>query len=187
MVYLDLEMNHMKKGRGEVISVGAIKVTEGKIINIFNEIVKPSHCEIDTYVTVLTGITNDDIERAECFTAVFKRFMNWAGDEIIFCFGNADKNSLDYSLKIERKRLKYPHECIRLSNFINNIIDLGPFIWRIDSDSYYMSLSEIALKKVNLNVDFRRVHNPVYDSYLLFKIHEYYKKRALKKHDFKNK
>lgn len=179
MIYLDLEMNQIKNGRGEVISIGAIKVINGNIIDAFHESVKPSsNRELDPYITVLTGITTEDIDDAEYFYVVFEKFMLWAENEISFCYGAADKNSLVFSLRRESQRFKYSYKTrMRIDKYIkNNIIDLGPYIWGIDNDNYYMPLSEIADRKVNLDIDLRKVHNPVYDSFLLFKIHEFYKK-----------
>ena len=90
-VFVDLEMNPIRRiilpsGRimkQEVIEIGAVAMNEdGEIIGKYSEYVRPVHNDrIDPFITQLTGITFRNVEKADTFPAVFRRFLSWCGDD----------------------------------------------------------------------------------------------------------
>lgn len=70
-VYVDFEMNKFRNGPGEVIAIGAVKTANGNIIDRFHSLVALERSdEVCVHVTLLTGITNFDIQKARPFKTV---------------------------------------------------------------------------------------------------------------------
>lgn len=85
-VILDLEMCRVQKGaRGkrynranETIQIGAALMNENyEIIDTFNSFVKPEFGKLDTYITSFTGITWEQVNKAQSFEEVLDKFVEW--------------------------------------------------------------------------------------------------------------
>ncbi|MCL6457275.1 MAG: exonuclease domain-containing protein [Gorillibacterium sp.] len=90
MVYIvyDLEMTVCRKKThiSEIIELGAAKVAERdgrvEIIDTFQSFVQPLKTPIISKGTIdFTGITQENISKAEKFNLVLARFLSWIGDE----------------------------------------------------------------------------------------------------------
>nr|WP_225877755.1 3'-5' exonuclease [Alkalibacter mobilis] len=82
-VVFDFETTGFSASRGDkVISVGGIKVIDGKInrSNGFYSLVDPQR-EIPEVVTKLTGIQKSHVEGKKTFEEVMPLFMEWANDK----------------------------------------------------------------------------------------------------------
>jgi len=65
----------------EIIEIGAVRVNEHlEIVDEFCEFILPViHPQIDKFCTKLTSITQEDVEDADHFDVVIKRFEDWMG------------------------------------------------------------------------------------------------------------
>ncbi len=63
----------------EIIEIGAVRVNEDlEIVDEFSEFILPViHPQIDKFCTKLTSITQEDVEYADHFNVVIKRFEDW--------------------------------------------------------------------------------------------------------------
>lgn len=64
----------------EVIEIGAIKLNRfGEELGSFNQFVKPQiNRQLSAFCTELTGIEQDQVERADNFPKVIQKFLDWA-------------------------------------------------------------------------------------------------------------
>ena len=89
-VVVDLEMNPVSREfkeirrqmNDEVIEIGAVKL-DGAFAETsrFQCYVKPEYGKIRHQITKLTGITDETVADKEHFAAVFRRFVEWIGNE----------------------------------------------------------------------------------------------------------
>lgn len=74
-IYIDFEMNKFRDGPGEIIAIGAVKVLGDHIVDRFHSLVALEKSdEVCVHVTLLTGITNFDIQKAKPFKEVWANF-----------------------------------------------------------------------------------------------------------------
>lgn len=81
-VVIDLETTGFFPGFDEIIEFAGIKVNDGKIVDEFQTLIKPFR-EIDSFITELTGITNDMLSDAPRFQDVANKIKEFIGDDII--------------------------------------------------------------------------------------------------------
>ncbi len=89
-VVVDLEMNPVSREfrevrralNDEVIEIGAVKLDENfRQVEEFQHYVRPEYGEIRSHITKLTGITKDMVADKETFRVVFRKFLEWIGQE----------------------------------------------------------------------------------------------------------
>lgn len=119
-VCVDIETTGCRVKWDKIIEIGAVKVRNRKVVEVFSELINPG-VEIPVFITELTGITNEMVENKDTIEKVFSRFMEFAGDDVLmghnimfdysFLKQNAvnlniefEKNGVD-TLKIARKAL----------------------------------------------------------------------------------
>lgn len=78
-VVFDLETTGLSSRNDEIIEIGAVKVSGGKIIDRFHTLVQPNR-SISLEITRLTGISNDMVKDQPKLDAVFDSFMSFIGD-----------------------------------------------------------------------------------------------------------
>lgn len=66
LVFVDIETNGLNHIRGRVIEVAAIRVEEGRITRVFNQLIDPGS-ELPHFITSLTGITSQDLKGSQSF------------------------------------------------------------------------------------------------------------------------
>ncbi len=79
-VVFDLETTGLESAKDEIIEIGACKVVEGQITEVFSTFVKPSK-PIPKEITNLTGITDDMVKDAPSINYVMPDFYK-------FCYGS---------------------------------------------------------------------------------------------------
>ena len=121
-IVLDLEWNQGSRPAPkdvptfEIIEIGAVKLDEQfHIVDTFQSLIKPQIYNTMHKITAeLVNIDMDDLEDAEDFTKVAAEFLNWCGEEYLFCiWGVQDltefqKNMDYYHMKpLSKGPLKY--------------------------------------------------------------------------------
>lgn len=81
-VVVDLETTGFDPYYNEIIEISAIKIENWNKINIFSELVKPSF-PVDSYITELTGITNDTLSSCRGISDVLPEFISFVGSSVI--------------------------------------------------------------------------------------------------------
>jgi DNA polymerase-3 subunit epsilon len=119
-VVIDIETTGLDPNFDNIIEIGALKVRDHKIIDEFQSLVKPPKMDIytedaavakpyyiDDFITNLTGITNEMLEKSPEIENVLPNFIDFVGKEILvghnihfdinFLY-DASMNLLDHSL-----------------------------------------------------------------------------------------
>lgn len=81
-IAVDLETTGTSPVWDEIIEIGAARVRGGEVVETYRELVNPGF-EIGSYVTELTGITNEMIEGAPAIPDVLPGFSRFLGDAVM--------------------------------------------------------------------------------------------------------
>lgn len=110
-IVIDLEWNQDAEGKHgkkheklpfEIIEIGAIKLDEQKnTVGQFHELIRPVVYKSMHHITEnMVHIHMEDLQRGKTFPQVVKKFLNWCGEDIIFCtWGNLDLIELQRNMK----------------------------------------------------------------------------------------
>ena len=86
----------------EIVEIGAVKLDENKkIIDTFNEYVRPQVYKKMNFMTQqVIHLDMKELEGAEIFPHVVRRFLKWCGEDYIFCtWGNSDLTELQINMR----------------------------------------------------------------------------------------
>ena len=81
-VVFDIETTGLDSVHNEIIEIGAIKVVENEIVDTFQSFIKPKY-RISSFITNLTGISNDMVKDALDVREVLMLFKEFVGDDIL--------------------------------------------------------------------------------------------------------
>lgn len=109
-IILDLEWNQSNTGEEqeaerlpfEIIEIGAIKANdECVMISEFSELIKPQvYGEMHHITSQLIHMQMQELERGNPFADVTERFLEWCGEDYIFCtWGSVDLTELQRNMK----------------------------------------------------------------------------------------
>lgn len=109
-IVLDMEWNQSNTGSEpeaailpfEIIEIGAMKLnSEGLVISEFSELVKPVvYHEMHRITSKLIHMQMQELERGKPFTEVAARFLDWCGEDYLFCtWGSSDLTELQRNLQ----------------------------------------------------------------------------------------
>lgn len=109
-IVLDLEWNQGNPAKEpevygvpfEIVEIGAIKLNEQKeMVGEFNQLIKPRlYHEMNHITRKLIHLQMEQLEQGKPFTKVYKEFMDWCGDEYLFCtWGPLDLTELQRNMK----------------------------------------------------------------------------------------
>lgn len=107
-VVLDLEWNQCtdeiteRKLNFEIIEIGAIKLNSSKVmISEFSELVRPQvYKELHKFTSRLIHLQMQELERGRPFPEVVTEFLDWCGEDFIFCtWGSQDLTELQSNMK----------------------------------------------------------------------------------------
>jgi inhibitor of KinA sporulation pathway (predicted exonuclease) len=84
----------------EIIEIGAVKLNEkGEQVDMFSKFSKPKLFPyISNFCTLLTTITQEDIDSADDLKSVLKDFMDWCEGGMLISWGGFDKNQISKDL-----------------------------------------------------------------------------------------
>lgn len=119
-IILDLETTGLSPKCDEIIEVSALKIDNDIVTDIYSSLIKPSE-EISTFITELTGITNEMLSEAPSFDSISQKLFDFLKDKIIvghninfdinFLYDNFYKSNLIFdndfidTMRIARKLL----------------------------------------------------------------------------------
>ena len=81
-VVLDVETTGLSPSYHELIEFACVRVRDGKIVNRFETLIKPSHL-VNSFITSLTGISNNMLIDAPNIDEVIDDILSFIGDDII--------------------------------------------------------------------------------------------------------
>lgn len=133
---IDIETTGLSARESEIIELSALKIRDDKIISKFSSLVKP-HNRIGTFITKLTGITNEMVSEAPAINDVLETYMEFLSNDYIlghnvnfdinFIYDNLKKhfnrefsNNYIDTMRLARKYCKFPsHKLSYLAECFN--------------------------------------------------------------------
>ncbi|MDO8057846.1 PHP domain-containing protein ['Opuntia sp.' phytoplasma] len=80
-VVLDIETTGLSKVRDRIISIAAVKIKNGKIIEFFDELINPGKdIKINRFIQELTNISNDILLKKPHIKEIFPKFLDFIKD-----------------------------------------------------------------------------------------------------------
>lgn len=125
-IFLDFEMNPIPKKnkeartivRSEICEIGAVKLNEAyEIIDTFSCYVRPQLNQIMLNITQLTGITNQDVERAKELSSALDDFVFWIGDGPVRIYSWSDTDKTQLVNECLLKKIMLPKQFRRWMDF----------------------------------------------------------------------
>ena len=167
---VDIETTGLDPVKDSIIEVSALKVRKGTVIEEFNTLVNPE-CQIDSFITKLTGITPEMLAGAPLTVDVLSQFYEFIGNDILMAHNaNFDINFLYYKI------------LLTVNNTLSNdFVDTLRLARRILPDLKHHRLCDISAA---LNVQVERAHRAIDDCYTTLSC--YYKLRDVLKESYHN-
>lgn len=152
-VVFDLETTGLYPNSGDsIIEIGAVKISNGKIIDRYDELINPNVVLSDEIIKI-TGINNDMLKGKRNEKVCVKDFMKWVGDlPMVAHNAKFDISFLDMAYS------KY--NLGRLSNMVIDTLGLSRYL---ESSERYHNLATL-VKRYNIPWDEDKHHRADYDS-----------------------
>ena len=166
VVIVDIEATCWKEGsnESEVIEIGAVR-EDGEEFQAF---IKPTKNPVlSKFCQELTHITQEQVDTAEKFNEVVKRFIEWAGDRLIVSWGDYDKHML-------RKQYR---EYFQGAQWFFNHMNLKKVWAKLNKLPKGMGMAR-ALEKDKIKLEGTH-HRGIDDARNIFKIWQKYKDRII--------
>ncbi|MCX4365362.1 MAG: exonuclease domain-containing protein [Bacilli bacterium] len=149
-VVFDIETTGLDSRCDEIIEISGVKVKNDEIIDTFSSLIKPIN-PISSFITELTGITNEMVASAPSVDIVLPKFMEFIGDSILIGHNvNFDINfvydsleNMGYSKKLTNNFI----DTMRISRYLlknlahHRLMDLANF-YHISYEGAHRSLTD---------------------------------------------
>lgn len=113
-IVFDIETTGLSRVRDRVTEIGAVRVKNGEVLDVFSSFVNPG-MPIPPNITELTGITDEMVKDADGMDKVLPRFLDFIGDRMLV----AHNANFDVGfMRAAAEELKLP--------FTNSYIDTVP-------------------------------------------------------------
>lgn len=156
-VLVDIETTGLSPTKDEIIEIGAIKVQNNKIIDTYNELININR-KLPSFITKLTGITDDMIKTGRMPTLVLKKFIDFTQNNIII--GHNVNFDLGFLINKCKKYLNY--------NLDNDYIDTMFLARRLVPDSLNYKLGTLAKY---FNVSYEGAHRGLKDVQITYEVY----------------
>ena len=81
-ICIDLETTGLNPKHDKIIEIGAVKVRDGKVTEVFEIFVNPGR-KLEERITELTGITDEQLKDAPDITEVLPTLLDFVGEDIL--------------------------------------------------------------------------------------------------------
>lgn len=81
-IIIDTETTSRSTYEAEIIQISALKFINDKLVDSFNQFVKPDDLPLNPIISSLTGITDDMLVNCPPFEQVIEPFLQFTGDEL---------------------------------------------------------------------------------------------------------
>lgn len=148
----------------EIVEIGAVKLNENRdMVGEFSELIKPQvYKEIHYITSRLVHLQMEELEKGKPFVEVMKRFLEWCGDDCIFCTWG----SLDL-LELQRNMVYYGME--PLSDRPLKFYDIQKLFSLAYEDGKSRRTLEYAIDMMNIKKDIP-FHRAFSDAYYTAKV-----------------
>ena len=138
-VVFDIETTGLSQLNCKIIEIGAVKIKNRQIVEVFNEFINPEE-HIPEEITELTSITDEMVKDADLLPEVLKRFLDFAGDRLLIAHNaNFDTGFIRASAEKCGYEFKNPYlDTVAVSRFINTELKNH----KLDTIAKYYKLEE---------------------------------------------
>lgn len=171
-IVFDIETTGLDSKYDEIIEISGVKVKDDKIIDTFSSLVKPVN-PISTFITELTGISNEMVAASPSIDVVLPQFMNFIGDNILIGHNvNFDINFVYDALE------NIGYEKALTNNFIDTM-RLGRYLLKNLRHHRLMDLA------AHYNISYEGAHRSLTDSKITYEVYLKLKEQIIR--EFGNK
>lgn len=167
-IVVDIETTGLDYDYCDIIEISALKVENATVTDKISSLIHlPDGIELDSFITQLTGITNEMLSDAPSLETVITQFYDFVSDYILVGHNaNFDVNFL-YDA------------CVRVLNqpLTNNFIDTMRFSRKLFPDNAHHRLRDTALY---CNVDYKNAHRAENDCFITYSCFEAMKDKISK-------
>ncbi len=157
-VVLDIETTGLDPYFDEIIEIGALKIINGKIVDKFSQLIKPSQ-PISAFISELTGITNDMVTNEPTINEVLPKFVNFV----------SNMNIVGHNVHFDINFI-YDNMVLFLNkSFKNNFIDTLKLSRKLFRNLENHKLNTVC-KHLNINID--NHHRAYYDCEITYNVYE---------------
>lgn len=170
---VDIETTGLSPQYDSIIEISALKVKNNEPIDSFSSLIKPDNfCPeyLDSFITELTGITDDMLSTAPSTKTVLSDFLAFVCDDIII--GHNVSFDVNFVYDNVLDLLDKP--------FSNNYIDTMRISRRLNTDMSHHRLKDIAKK---YNIPYEDAHRALNDCKITFECYKFLSKDVLDKYD----
>ncbi len=148
-VVIDIETTGVSPRWDEIIEIAALKICDNEICASFESLVKPPF-KIPSFVTELTGISNDMVADSPCINEILPSFFDFIGDSIILGHNVHFDINFIYDKGLEANLTPVSNnfiDTLRLSRKLypelshHRLADMVDF-FRIDTSTYHRALAD---------------------------------------------
>ena len=171
-VCVDIETTGVRSKEDRIIEIGAVKLNEKlNIVSSFNRYIKPQvYTTLHNVIKDLVSIDQNKFNNADTFSVVFEKFMEWCGEDYIFCtWGVTDLYEL------QRNMNYYDIE----NRFVKPLIyyDIQKFYSILYQDGKRRSTLETVVKELGIptRADFHNALNDAHYTALICKKIDFYR------------
>jgi len=158
---IDIETTGFSPEFDSIIEVAAVRIRDGKIADEFSSLVNPGR-EIDSFISDLTGITDDMIKDAPPFEDIASKFLEFIGSDVLIGHNvSFDINFLYDNLEECNLDLK------------NDFIDTRRISKRIFKEMKKYTLADVAERCKVCNEE--EAHRALADAHAAYQCYEYMK------------
>ncbi|OFL63310.1 hypothetical protein HMPREF2758_04795 [Facklamia sp. HMSC062C11] len=121
-IVFDTETTGLDPYYDSIIEVAAIKYKNGEEVERFQELVNPQY-GISSFITDLTGITNEMLKDARDELAVLRGFYDFVGDSVVIALhAHFDLNFL-YDGLLENYNIKFDNDFVDTMRIARRLLD----------------------------------------------------------------
>lgn len=123
-IVFDIETTGFSKTKDRIIEIGAIKVSEGKIIDEYSTLSNPGKDDmgnqifISARITQITGITNQMVKNSPEESEVVRDFLEWVNDYDIW----VGQNVKSFDIPFMKEAAKRADRKIQCKYFIDTLL-----------------------------------------------------------------
>ena len=141
-VIIDIEMTGLDLNNDSIIEIAGLRVINDKIEDTFSSLIKPNEYILKEEITGLTGITEEMLSTAPCFTEIKNELIHFIGDLPIV------GHNVLFDIQFLNKTLKeYDFEILD-----NDYVDTLPLSQKLFPEFIHHRLTDMALY-YGINID----------------------------------
>ena len=156
---IDIETTGLSPRYDEIIELSAIKVIDGSVVDKFTSLVQPDSSDgiyIDSFITELTGITNEMLASAPKLSSVLPDYLDFIGNDLL----------VGHNVNFDINFIYDKTESLLSRTFSNDFVDTMRISRRLHPEFQHHRLSDLCER---YDIDYSDAHRSLSDCVLTMK------------------